>query len=537
MTIMPSRAPQPSEENFRSKVHQEELSECSTNERKSVFTVSSPACSEGIKLTCKQQDEKNKDRYPPALGDIGMVSTIMPSHNYRMDNKIIINGDCTNSQMSSDSLHYTHAIYPRDDTAETKVTVDYTFDAQPQHKQQRTGHASNAKALNSMGGGQCIYTFYTVIGMGIMFVALLVPALFHVCCQFRLYSKITDISEYAEDLSDPLSQRWVIVERLREFEYFFILGVLLYLCIQAVGFYATKSRINRYLWNLCCISVEESKHEFLYVSKQRILECFSDYAKRLCGDHQSNTYSRTEQDLIKAFDDASIKFDNSTVEDVWNQISLMRCRIMFSRIFLPLIIHVALSITTSVFVYDRRFRMHHRVPLAHPGILSNMYWYAAIQYEGVWCIFTMFLLNIVTWLYLCHTNKHKTIFGLLEDADDYTQKHAFEYGDKLAKSIWDDQMLLFSSTIYAERSSKVNRNNNYIPVRLETFSSQIKLNKTGTKKVNRPCLCQCLCSPSIEEIKSSPTSFMGPSPLEELHVPLLRSEMHEGIRHVNRVIE
>lgn len=423
----------------------------------------------------------------------------------------------------------------RPGNAERKFAVEYSFDEVPTDMtRQKDTVVTHPMAIDSIYGGQCISTFYTVVAMCSMFVALLIPALFHVCCQFRLYGSIAHVTQGMGDLADPQSHAWIIMERLREFENFFIFGVALYISIQIGGFFATQSRINRYLLRLCYISVEKAKHDFLYVSKQRVMERFADYAKQVYGDH-SNAYLQTEQNLVKAFDDASLKFDHFQVDEVWNQISFLRYRMLLLKIYLPLLINILLSIGTSAIIYDRRFRMHHKVPLAHPDIVSNLYWYAAIQYEGFWCIFTVFVLNIVTWLYLCHINRHNTLFRSLEEAEDVIQKVSLEYGATLAKGIWDEQMLLFSSTMYAIKSNKVQRNFTYTPVRLETFNSQINLNRSGNNS-SRQCLCNCLCAPTIEEVKSQTASVIGPSPLEGLYSPLLGSEIQDGFRKVGRTL-
>ncbi|KAK1939584.1 hypothetical protein X943_001285 [Babesia divergens] len=473
-----------------------------------------------------------------SLSGVGVLSSNMHAQG-RLGNARRLKGEYKQEVLGDDIGSCVNMKYLRNDSMGSepplKLAVDYNFeDRQFRVIKQKSRHSAHLRPLNDIDGGQCVSTFYTVIAMGLMLIALFIPALFHVCCQFRLYGSMVHITENITDVYDAQKDRWTIIDRLSEFENFFFFGVFLYLAIQTAGFYATRARIRRYLWRLCCIAVETAKHEFLYCSKQRAMEYFSDYAKRIYRD-QTNAYVQTEQNLMKAFDDASLKFNNYQVEDVWCQIAFVRYRMMCGRIYLPMLINMIVSIGTSAFVYDRRFRMHHRVPLAHPDLLANLYWYAAIQYEGVWCICTMFILNFMTWLYLCHTNRHKTLFGLLEDTRDQIQTIATGYGTKLAKDIWDNQMLLFSSTIYA-LDSKIHRGSTYTPGKLEALNSQINFNSMEIRKDKRPCLCHCLCLPTIEERNNEPISFMGTSPLEELHVPLLDPEIQGGMRQDSRTM-
>ncbi|ORM42335.1 uncharacterized protein BXIN_1592 [Babesia sp. Xinjiang] len=428
------------------------------------------------------------------------------------------------------------AKYLANDTVEylpPKETVEYGLGGhKPRIAKHKTRYSTDSGPVNIIGGLHCVSTIYTTISLGCMFIALLIPALFHLCCQFRLYGSLWSLSEHIPDTDRTkdagtylMKGTKTVIDHLSEFENFFFVGVFLYLFIQVIGFYATHARIRRYLWRLCFISVELSKREFLYGSKQRAMEHFSDYVKRLYRI-QTHACTQTEQNLVRAFDEASSKFDNYQVDNTWHKIAFLRYRIMFVRIYVPVLINVVLSLGATAFVYDRRFRMYHKVPLAHPDLISNLYWYAAIQYEGFWCIFGMFLLNFATWLYLCHINVHKTLFGMLEETHNQIKAVIFDYSSKLAKDIWDNQMLLFSSTIYAMDSNKVNRSPTYVPLRLETANSQINFGSVASNEGKRPCLCNFLCMPDVEEYAQGPPSFVGTSPFEDLHIPLLEPGLH-----------
>ncbi|GFE55674.1 transmembrane protein [Babesia ovis] len=419
-----------------------------------------------------------------------------------------------------------------------KETVEYGFGNQNDRAgKYNPRYAAGSDTLKAIGDGQCVSTIYTTISLIGMLIALLIPALFHICCQFRLYGSLSQLSERVSNQDNTagggtyiLKSTRTLLDHLSEFENFFFIGVFLYLTIQIIGFYATQVRIRHYLWRLCFISVEMSKHEFLYGSKQRAMEHFSDYVKRIYRG-QTQACRQTEQNLVKAFDEASSKFDNYQVENIWNKIAFLRCRIMFLRIYVPIFINVVMSIGAAAFVYDRRFRMYHKVPLAHPDIVSNLYWYAAIQYEGFWCIFAIFLLNIITWLYLCNINRHKTIFGLLEEAQSQIHAVIFDFSSKLAKEVWDNQMLLFSSTLYAMDSNKTSQKAPYTPMRLETLNSQINFGSVLSTETRRPCICHFLCMPEVEEYPQGSPSFIGGSPFEDLHIPLLETGLHGNYRN------
>ncbi|EDO05234.1 putative integral membrane protein [Babesia bovis T2Bo] len=456
-------------------------------------------------------------------------------------NVIRMRAEATNrSQISSLASMLSEKHNPNDRFVYNHIKVTEEGGSKNRHHRldnNRTRYPPTPDTLNFVDDEQCISTVYTIVALGFMLLALLVPAIFHVCCQFRLYGSLSQIYERMKNpetskIGGAYIQKGaqVLVDHIREFENFFFIGIFLYLCIQIIGFYVTQTRIRFYLWRLCLLSVELSKHEFLYGSKQRAVEHFSDYGKRIYRG-QPQACRQTEKSLVKAFDEASSKFDNYHVDDIWNRITFLRCRMMLLRIYIPIFIHAAISIGTAAFVYDRRFRMYHRVPLAHPDIISNLYWYAAIQYEGFWCILAMFMINIVTWLYLCNINRHKILFGLLEEAQSQIRAIILDFSNKLAKDIWDNQMLLFSSTIYAMDSNKSNHQASYAPVRLETLSSQINFGNIASSDIKRPCLCHFLCLPDMEDTTQDVPSFIGRSPFEELHIPLLEpgfQDTHRG---------
>ncbi|GBE61421.1 hypothetical protein BOVATA_029140 [Babesia ovata] len=416
-----------------------------------------------------------------------------------------------------------------------KKSLEFGFSGYNPRIMNRNSQVSrDSGTVKVMRYDRCISTFYTVIWMSCMLLALLAPALFHVCCQFRLYGGFIPTHDRNVDSDDVrlrgthiMTDARSIVNHLSEFENFFLIGVFLYLLIQIIGFYLTQARIRTYLWRLCEVSVEMAKHDFLYDSKQRAVEHFSDYAKRICRN-KTHVCTQTERRLVEAFDEAASNFDNNETDNIWRKTSLMRYRILFTRVYLPIIINLLISIGTSVFVYDRRLRTHHRVPLAHPDIVANFYWYAAIQYEGFWCIFTLMVLNFTTWVYLCYVNLHKTIFGLLEEAHDQIRAVTSDYGSKLAKDIWDNQMLMFTSTMCAIDANKVGRSATYAPLRVETFNSQINFNSDTSNKGGRQCLCRFLCMPSTERGVRIASPFVGGTPFEELHTPLIESGLHRN---------
>ncbi|CDR95383.1 hypothetical protein, conserved [Babesia bigemina] len=414
-----------------------------------------------------------------------------------------------------------------------KKSLEFCFsDYKPGTRNRNPQVSNDSGTVKVMGYGRCISAFYTVVWMSCMLVALLAPALFHVCCQFRLYGGFIPTHDRNVDSDDIklrgsyiISDARSIVNQLSEFENFFLIGVFLYLLIQIIGFYVTQARIRMYLWRLCEVSVEMAKHDFLYDCKQRAVEHFSDYTKSI-SRNQTHVCTQTERRLVKAFDEAASNFGNNETGNIWRKTSLMRYRILLTRVYIPIIINLLISIGTSVFVYDRRLRMHHRVPLAHPDIVANFYWYAAIQYEGFWCIFTLMVLNFTTWVYLCYVNLHKTLFGLLEEAHNQIRTVAADYSSKLAKDIWDNQMLLFSSTVCAMDTNKVGRSVTCAPLRVETFNSQINFNTDVANKGGRQCLCRFLCMPSTERGVGIASPFVGGTPFEELHTPLMESGLH-----------
>ncbi|GIX64232.1 uncharacterized protein BcabD6B2_36670 [Babesia caballi] len=540
---MPEQGNNRRRENHSARVHREAHSQ-SSRAADSICAVSCTTSIENQAFHCHDTDEKTVAGHEvTAVRDTNM-SSARPHAGCGLDDIARIKGHFDQHMPFNTLESMANPKHYSNDTVDPlppfKEAVNYGGSSYNSRIARHKGkYVADANTADFIGDGQCISTFYTTISMGGMLLALLVPAVFHICFQFRLYGGLFSIPEHIKNADGIQSRRmsimkdtWAVVDHLGEFENFFFIGVFLYLSIQIVGFYTTQARIRRYLWKLCSVAVEMSKHEFLYGSKQRAMEHFSDYAKRMYRN-QAHACTQTEQGLVKAFDEASSKFDNYQIESIWRKTSFMRYRILFTRIHLPMLLNFVISIGMTAFVYDKRFRMHHRVPLAHPDIVSNLYWYAAIQYEGFWCIFALFLLNFATWLYLCHTNFHTTMFGLLEGAHNHIHAVASDYGSKLAKDVWDKQMLLFSSTIYAIDSNKVNRGVSYAPARLETLNSQINFGNTIPHKDKRPCLCQFLCIPTLDQDSQDAPHFVNGSPFEELHIPLLETESRSKYRTRN----
>ncbi|KAK2197758.1 hypothetical protein BdWA1_000761 [Babesia duncani] len=391
---------------------------------------------------------------------------------------------------------------------------------------------------------ECTTTLYTCLSLGLMLMLLMVPAIFHICCQFRLYGGIFRIPDGLLDGSSEnrrsgdqfsITDDWTIIDHFGEFENFFFIGVFAYILIQLFGYCSTRARFKRYIHGLCAFSLDSAKHDFLYNNKQHALEYFRSYVKRIYKNPPSICVT-SEQSLMKAFDEASIKFDASQVNGIWNRIGWLRFKLLLCNIYIPFSLMLAVSIGICTYVYDRRFRMHHRVPLAHPELISNLYWYAALQYEGVWCIGAILIFNLLSWIYLCYVNSHDHLYGMLDYALPQTQAAAQTFAIGLSKDIWSSQMLLFSSTAYAIDTDSVlmAKGHHKAPVRLGTISSSINFNPPDqSKEEKRSCLCQCLFrNTDTSDYDDGERSLgnVGVTPFDNLLSPLLEGKNNKTFK-------
>lgn len=332
----------------------------------------------------------------------------------------------------------------------------------------------------------CVSMIYTTFYLGLMLISLLVPALFHIFFQFRLYGLFFE--EYQEGK---------ILDYFGDFENFFAVGVVIYIVIQFVGFHATRDRFKSYLQNLCRFSMSKTKRDFMLVDKQDAVDTFKKHVKSVFGT--STTASVTAMNnLAKGFDEASRKFTNETVQEVWDSMKMLKFQIFFLKIWLPFILYLVISLGTCAYVYDWKFRLHYKVPLAHPEIVSKLYWYAAIQYDGFLCISLTFIFNILTWLHLCRINAHKPFFATLDLALSDIDQATNDYVANVSKEIWESQMLTFVTSAYPSNSDNLRISRHLLspPIRNKTLTSQIHINSARRKK--HPCLCQFVSNTSDE---------------------------------------
>ncbi|AFZ80740.1 hypothetical protein BEWA_001470 [Theileria equi strain WA] len=332
----------------------------------------------------------------------------------------------------------------------------------------------------------CISIIHTTLYLGLMLISLLVPAIFHAFFQFRLYGLFFE--EYQEGK---------IIDCFGEFENFFVVGVLIYIAIQLVGFNSTHNRFKGYLCNLCKFSMNKTRRDFMVNSKQEALEKFKKHVKSVFKTPTSACVTAMN-DLAKGFDEASYKFTHGAAEEILDRMKMLKFKIFFMRIWFPFILHLIISLGTCAYVYDWKFRSHYRVPLAHPKIVSGFYWYAALQYEGFWCILITFIFNLVTWFHLCRLNEHKCFFASLDSALVEIDKAMSDYAMNISKEIWESQMLVFVTNAYPSNGDnlRISRNLLHPPTRNKTLTSQINI---STSKRNKyPCLCQLVSNVSDE---------------------------------------
>ncbi|EAN33818.1 putative integral membrane protein [Theileria parva strain Muguga] len=307
-----------------------------------------------------------------------------------------------------------------------------------------------------------IKSFVAGLNLVLMLFAMFLPLFLHLFCQFRLYNYLWDIK------SGPKSNKMItnkesgdsILKHLAQFENFFFFGVLVYSGIQLIGFLMTHFQYKLCLENLCLTSIEDSRsllEELRDEAFERLKQIYSSN-KML----EKSNFKNSKMRLIKDFSEVSGQFNESKLEYVWRKMKGLKIKIFFLKIWAPFVINLILSALLCFNLYYRRMRMNKRVPLGHAKIVSDLQWYAAIEYEGFWWIFAVFALNIATWMCLCWINRSDSFFKALGNAEELINKIVKDLTKQVSRQIWNREMIHESEywPKYQKVSSEININLN-----------------------------------------------------------------------------
>ncbi|XP_954196.1 uncharacterized protein TA20185 [Theileria annulata] len=324
------------------------------------------------------------------------------------------------------------------------------------------------------------------LNLVLMLFAMFVPLFLHLFCQFRLYNHLWDIRSESKSnklMSDKESGD-SILKHLAHFETFYFVGVLIYSAIQVIGFLITHYQYKLCLENLCLESIEDSRNTFQELKDEALERLEHIYSNnKILG---KSNLKNSKMKLTKDFDEASGQFNESKLQYVWSKMKGLKIKVFFLKIWGPFVINLIFTAILCFNLYYKRVRMNKRVPLGHAKIVSDLQWYAAIEYEGLWWIFAVFAVNIGTWICLCWINRRDSFLNALCKAKGPINKIVKELTKDVSREIWNKEMMNILSRSFVHESEDWPK--------YQKFSSEIKIN------LNKPKSCPYICKHTFNEI-------------------------------------